>query len=514
MKIIQASPIRSPLLFGAMALMALLALRLYHLFNAPHLLFADEAQYWDWAQTLEWGYYSKPPMVAWLIAGSTSLCGDGEGCIRLLSPILHAGTAIIVSAIGTLLYNRSVGLWAGIGYMTLPAIAVASSLISTDAPLLFCWSAALLCWVLALRRPTPWRFIHLGIWLGLGMLSKYTMGMLAVSMVFYHLFYERRRILWSRLLLAFTVAALVYAPNLWWNVTHGMASYSHTMDISRVGRVHTLHWLSMLQFLLSQIAVVGPILAIFIVAGLTAAIRNLTFCVREEVEHISPDALLLTATLTLLLTILALSPLAGVKANWAGPCYISGLLLGISWAHKRAIIGWIVAAILLHILLNMVWMRYDTLAEKLHITTHAHGGHWWERDPYYRQRGWDTLGKEVAQLQQKFGGLPLLVTERKLMAVLRYYVPPHPSNIWKWNEDGRIENHYDLTRDIAHSSDTDVIALLDPGMAEDIKKHFATATHVSTVYWQPTSDHKRSLELWVLRGFRGYAKPPLAVRSQ
>ena len=28
----------------------------------------DEAQYWEWAQQLDWSYYSKGPLVAWSIA--------------------------------------------------------------------------------------------------------------------------------------------------------------------------------------------------------------------------------------------------------------------------------------------------------------------------------------------------------------------------------------------------------------------------------------------------------------
>ena len=38
----------------------------------------DEAQYWEWAQQLDWSYYSKGPLVAWSIALSTGLFGHGE----------------------------------------------------------------------------------------------------------------------------------------------------------------------------------------------------------------------------------------------------------------------------------------------------------------------------------------------------------------------------------------------------------------------------------------------------
>ncbi|KPF84373.1 hypothetical protein IP78_00970, partial [Brevundimonas sp. AAP58] len=45
-------------------------------------LYADEAQYWVWAQSPAWGYFSKPPLVAWLIAAAEPICGSGPACVR------------------------------------------------------------------------------------------------------------------------------------------------------------------------------------------------------------------------------------------------------------------------------------------------------------------------------------------------------------------------------------------------------------------------------------------------
>ena len=41
-------------------------------------LFVDEAQYWVWGQNLDWGYYSKPPMVGWLLRAVTDLAGSSS----------------------------------------------------------------------------------------------------------------------------------------------------------------------------------------------------------------------------------------------------------------------------------------------------------------------------------------------------------------------------------------------------------------------------------------------------
>src|SRR4051812_22989027 len=47
-------------------LAAITAARLVWLVVQPADLYPDEAQYWFWAQHPAFGYYSKPPLIAWL----------------------------------------------------------------------------------------------------------------------------------------------------------------------------------------------------------------------------------------------------------------------------------------------------------------------------------------------------------------------------------------------------------------------------------------------------------------
>lgn len=59
-------------------------------------LYVDEAQYWYWAQHLAWGYYSKPPVIAAIIAGTTSVCGDSEFCIRSGSLLFYPLSTVLL----------------------------------------------------------------------------------------------------------------------------------------------------------------------------------------------------------------------------------------------------------------------------------------------------------------------------------------------------------------------------------------------------------------------------------
>src|SRR4051812_4396840 len=69
-------------------------------------LFFDEAQYWAWSRDLAFGYFPKPPLLAWIIAASDTVCGSGEACVRITSPLFYFGTSLVVYAIARELYDR------------------------------------------------------------------------------------------------------------------------------------------------------------------------------------------------------------------------------------------------------------------------------------------------------------------------------------------------------------------------------------------------------------------------
>jgi 4-amino-4-deoxy-L-arabinose transferase-like glycosyltransferase len=60
---------------AALLVLALTAARLVALFATPLELYPDEAQYWLWSRTLDFGYYSKPPVIAWAIWAATAIGG-------------------------------------------------------------------------------------------------------------------------------------------------------------------------------------------------------------------------------------------------------------------------------------------------------------------------------------------------------------------------------------------------------------------------------------------------------
>ncbi len=220
----------SPVFLMLAGVLAITGLRLLWLVLQPADLYPDEAQYWFWAQHLALGYYSKPPLVAWLIALTTGLFGESEFAIRLAAPLLHAGTAIFVYAIAARLYDRRVGLWSALAYASLPGASVSGFIISTDAPLVLFWATALYAFIRAREGGRTGWWVAVGLACGLGLLAKYAMAYWLFSALGYALLVPAERRHLRPLLAAAALALLVYSPNFWWNWQNGFVSYVHVRD--------------------------------------------------------------------------------------------------------------------------------------------------------------------------------------------------------------------------------------------------------------------------------------------
>ena len=121
----------------------LLAIRLGLVIASPLELYADEAQYWRWGQNLDWGYYSKPPMIAWMIHISTSFLGDSEGAIRFFAPVFHGIASFFLFLVSRRMFGSLAGLFTVIAYSLMPGVVLSSGVISTDGVLFPFWALAL-----------------------------------------------------------------------------------------------------------------------------------------------------------------------------------------------------------------------------------------------------------------------------------------------------------------------------------------------------------------------------------
>ena len=319
---------RRPVLVLAAALGVLLLVRLVALrLNATDLFF-DEAQYWSWSLEPAFGYYSKPPLIAWLIGLSTGVCGTSEFCIRLPAPLLHTATAAALYALGRRLYDVRTGLLSALLFATLPAVSLSSGIISTDVPLLLCWALALIGFAGLLDERGWWPAILLGAAIGAGLNAKYAMAwFVPCAAIYLFVTPQRREILRDmRLWTALGLGVLLIMPNLAWNVSNGFATFAHTADNAKWGG-SLINPLKALEFFGAQFGVFGPILF----AGLLIVSWRAW---RQGLPE--PDRLLLAFALPVLAAITVQALLSRAHANWAVAAKLVASMVNVRSKLARA----------------------------------------------------------------------------------------------------------------------------------------------------------------------------------
>ena len=174
-------------------LVAITAVRIVALAVSNAELYFDEAQYWAWGQEPAFGYYTKPPLIAWIIGATTSLCGDAPLCVRLPSPLMHLATSLVIYALATKLHSRRIAFWAALIYALMPGTSISATLMSTDVPLLLFWAIGLLAIVHHVERPSLAAGLALGAAIGLGLNAKYAMAYLPLCYAVYAVISPRAR---------------------------------------------------------------------------------------------------------------------------------------------------------------------------------------------------------------------------------------------------------------------------------------------------------------------------------
>jgi 4-amino-4-deoxy-L-arabinose transferase-like glycosyltransferase len=470
----------------AAAVAALTAIRLLWLAVQSAGLYPDEAQYWFWAQHLAFGYYSKPPLVAWLIALTTGILGDGEFAVRVAAPLLHAVAAGFVYGIAARLYDRRTGFWSALVYASLPGVSLSAFIISTDAVLLPCWAAALYAFVRAREPGSGYWWIIVGLAVGLGLLAKYAMAYWLISALGFVLLIPAERRHARPLLAALGIAGLIYLPNFWWNWSNGFPSYRHLSDNAELAG-SLLHPAAFLEFFGSQFLVFGPLFFAALIA-IVARPRALA----------EPRARLLVAfTLPPLGLMLILSFLSRAEPNWAAPAYIAASVLVVGWALQRS---W-TAGLRLGVAINLaaavaLFGATDALAA-IGIAVPA------KYDPLHRLRGWRQLGDRVSALLAAHPGLTLLADDRELLAALIYYVHPHPLGAVEWNPIPGITDQWRLTNNIGNHRGEDFLAVTEHNLANEMRPDFAELTPIATIVINTGHNAGMTYTVSIARDFHG-----------
>jgi dolichol-phosphate mannosyltransferase len=197
-------------------------------YSAEIELLPEETYYWNYARHLDIGYLDHPPLVAWLIHLGTRLFGDTEFGVRF--PALACGvvTSFFVYRLTRNAFGEPSALLALMLAQALPFFFLSGMLMTPDAPLTAAWAASLYYLERALVAGRGGAWWGVGICMGLGLLSKYTIALLGIG-AFIFMVVDPLSRRWFRRwqpYAAILVAALLFSPVLFWNSQHGWASFA------------------------------------------------------------------------------------------------------------------------------------------------------------------------------------------------------------------------------------------------------------------------------------------------
>ena len=418
---------------------AVLTLKLLAIFSTNFDLFGDEAQYWLWSKDLDYGYYSKPPLLAWIVGFFTFFAGNSFYAIKLIPFFVYLLSSYVIYLLVLELYNdKKLAAITSISFYFIPVVTVSSFLLSTDVILIFFWSLSLLFLLRAIKSPLIINFLMLGIFLGLGFLSKYAAIYFLLSLIILILFdCNTKKIFFKNLtnLAVFVFSfLLVLLPNIIWNSNNSWITLSHTSDNIKISFIN-LNLLQGVEFVLIQGLMLGPIVF-------------LTFFVFfKKIVFNFQTKFLLVFSLPTFVIVLIESILVRANANWAAVALIAFFILIVNLVYKHS-----TKALLINNIFNICFcfIFYILIAKSTQISF------------FDRINGISSFAAilEKEHLNDK---KYLVIKDRLLYANLRYIFKKSNINILvPHNPKDNIKSHFELTAPLPPSFEEGFLLLGRP----------------------------------------------------
>lgn len=432
---------RTPLI---VILVIIAAFRLAYIAWAPIDLSPDEAHYWEWSRRLALSYYSKGPLMAYVIAFFTALFGDTAFGVR-------AGAVVFSTAFSYLTYllgietsaGEKAGFYAALAVNAVPLFSIGSILMTTDVLLIFFWLASVFCVNRAVSGRAAWWYVA-GVCSGLGFLAKYSMALIYPCVFLFLLFSIRERGWLKRKepYLALVIGAILSMPVLIWNMENKLVTMKHTLgQVQGDGGANSIT--SFLEFIASQAGLLTPFVLAALLYGMWKSLKS-------GLKEKDSGALLLFFTSAPVLTFFLIKSMhAKVQANWAAISY-AALFPAAVWAFMKAynsygkygrwfLKGHVVLGVFLAVAVSFAAYFPWPLERAIKIGLFS-------RPPFNRVTGWRELGAKVSDVMaemEKDSKTFLMSDTYQITSELAMYTKGQPI-AYNINTGSRRMNQYDL----------------------------------------------------------------------
>jgi membrane-associated phospholipid phosphatase len=403
------------------ALIALLLLmRLAYLGLGGIELTEDESYQWLWSKHPALSYYSKPPMIAYTQWLGTHLWGDDEFGVRFFSPVIAAVMSVLVLRLMAREAGARMSFILFLILTVTPLLAVGATVMTVDPLSVLFWTAAMVAgWRAAQPGGTTGQWLWVGLWTGLGCLSKWTNLLQPVCWGLFFLLWPpaRRHLRRPGPYLALLVAALFCLPVLVWLQQHQWITVEHVATDGQLDKSWTHTFVD--RFLEEETAALHPL---FFVAAMWAA---LAFWRQGRGDPF--QLLLFSMGGPLFFGCFVLSWHSHVQPNWIAPSVIPLFcLMAVYWSKR-----WERRAALLHPLLAfglafglifVVILHDPNLVNKaLHRRLPP------KYDLLHRAHGWKEMARIVGQARQELAaeGPPAFIIAEHYGSTsqLSFYLP-------------------------------------------------------------------------------------------
>ena len=496
-------------LYLAIALVFLGALsNIFYLWhNCPIDLSEDESHYWEWSRHLDYGYYSKPPGIAWVIWLATKIGGNSMPAVRMPAVLFGLLSGLLSLFLARRIFRDNRAALAVIALSAaVPMFAVGTLLITIDSPMYLSWAASVYCLWRAVEateadntRSPHWLY-GAALAAGLGMLFKPVLIAIPLCAAIAAIFDAgiRRALKRWHSLGAVAVFLLSLVPTIIWNWQHNWVTFKHIATQGGfVGPADEKQsWLAETalnfgKFLGGQAGGMGGAIFVLLVIAVVLTWRwSRQLGRRSSIMPLGANAavdlanertrwvFLLSFALPLWLFYFLMNFWKGTEPNWPAASYFSAMILlaGLfvrEWNStdpkiRRRWRAWGTGIIAWGFLLSVLAMNID----KFYPLAARHLDELQDKSRYTRSlwfpgkwdvaakklRGFTERGQIVAraldELRKETGQEPLIVTRAyDTSSSLAFYVPGQPFVYCIMSSTGARQSQYDLWPGINQKDD-------------------------------------------------------------
>ena len=398
----------------------------------------DEVYYRTYALYPDLSHFDHPPMVGFVIQFfSLDLLFHSELFMRLGSVILGAFDLWIIFLIGRRIKDASTGLFAAMLYTSsVYGFVITGIFILPDTPQMFFWLLSIYFATGSvlqkeIDRKSGRNLVIAGVFIGLGLLSKYTSVFLWTGIVAYILLYDRRWLKSIYLYLSAIISILIFFPVIWWNIQNHFISFSFQSE--RVSIFSSpLRVDYFLMEILGEFLYNNPVNVIIIILSLIAVLKKQIIIPKKYVRYI------LLTSLPLILIFIFFSFTRRTLPHWTAPGYTTLILIAAAWLSfkyqdkkKRFIfpaeINVSVLLLIIVLILGYTQIKYGIIRfdNPEQVAPQELG----KSDPSLDIYGWSQIGSKFKEIFKRdikkgdFDQFPVLISQRWFPAAnLDYYV--------------------------------------------------------------------------------------------